>query len=120
MVCMPCFGDQNYNAQRVADLGLGVQIPSPFAPAPPSNLDHLTADAMQAAAFEVLAQYSKFKATCEAMRAEFLVQCEYLHSSAVDDIVAWVGDQKEPSVALVAKSLTLKKAVFFNLFQFLL
>ena len=95
MVCMPCFGDQNFNAERVADLGLGVHIASPFAPGPAQNLDHLSTQAMQDAAEAIFAQYSAFKEKSDAMRAEFLVQNEYLHSSAIADIAAWVEEQKQ-------------------------
>jgi len=94
MVCMPCFGDQNFNADRVRSLGMGVTLPSPFAPGPAQNLNHLTADAMRGGAARVLSEYSTYKARCSEMKEELLGQCRYLHTTALCDMSAWVEQER--------------------------
>jgi UDP:flavonoid glycosyltransferase YjiC (YdhE family) len=89
MVCMPCFGDQNGNAERVEDLGLGVHIKSPFAPDGVEDLNHLSSAAMKEATRKIFSDYDRFKANCDQMRVEMLSQCEYLHTKAFDDMADW-------------------------------
>ena len=95
MVCLPIFGDQNINATRVEQLGLGVHLRSPFAPAHAQNFDHLTADAIRTAAEQIFANYESYKARSDGMKGELEQQVKYLHTRAVADISDWVDQERK-------------------------
>ena len=67
MVAIPNFADQNINATRAAELGIAAHIPSPFAPKPADNLEHVTPQVLRNAVDTVLTDPS-YKASALRLR----------------------------------------------------
>ena len=89
MLCVPVFGDQHPNADTICRLKLGVQIASPFAPAPSPNLDHITAENLCTKLIEVLGDGS-IRDACEKYKGMMQKQHEYFHSQAVGDMENYI------------------------------
>ncbi|KAG1672612.1 hypothetical protein FOA52_002092 [Chlamydomonas sp. UWO 241] len=104
MVVMPCFGDQNMNAARVAALGCGVHIPHPAAPGLGLDMDHVTPEVLGAAVSEISDNLPKYQAASTRMRQLFAARAKYLTDGAVDDILSYV-DKFDAGAAAVATKL---------------
>jgi len=80
MLCIPCFGDQHGNAKIIADRHIGVQIPSPFAPAPSSNLDHVTTGLLCQKMKELLVERNEeIVSSCKKVQSNLGELYRYLH-----------------------------------------
>jgi UDP-N-acetylglucosamine:LPS N-acetylglucosamine transferase len=91
MLCIPVFGDQHPNAASVEQMGAGIQIPSPFAPNPSPNLDHVTVEALKDALDNILvSQAEQIRTSCVKIRAEMLQQYKCFHSTAMGKIESFV------------------------------
>lgn len=98
MICIPIFGDQNLNGQRVAELGCGELLASPFAPDPCLNFQHVTADILQNSILKILRNYESYRKNCNTIKCHMMERLIYLHSHAVNDIVTWVKQQQQQIV----------------------
>jgi len=84
MLCVPVFGDQHLNAETISRLKLGVQLASPFAPAPSANLDHVTASKLCEKLDELT--HSDIRQACDTYKETMRKQHEYFHSVAFADM----------------------------------
>ena len=81
MLCVPVFGDQHPNAAMIEEMGAGVQIASPYAPAPSPNLDHITSEKLCAKLEEIIVhRKEEIQSSCQAIRAEMAKQHALFHS----------------------------------------
>lgn len=91
MLCVPVFGDQHLNAETIVKMGVGVQIASPFAPAPSPNLDHITAEELCTKLLEVLGTKSKqIQSSCLCIKEEMRRQHEVYHSNGIKEMESFI------------------------------
>jgi len=90
MICCPVFADQYTNADRVAALGCGVPLSSPFRPNFSKNLDHFDAHALRSAVDLLINDYDTFKSNCARVRQLFCQRHRFLLNDAVSEIEQFV------------------------------